>query len=315
MYSQKPLVSIIIPTYNRAQLIGETLDSVLAQTYANWECIVVDDGSTDGTSQLMKEYCSKDLRFQYHHRPKNKPKGANACRNYGFELSKGEYVNWFDDDDLMHSNKIYLQLVSIIDNQSDLSVCQTLLFEDTLNNKLGLRHPSIYSNNPLNDFVSGKIKWLTPSVLFKKHVLTKSQLKFDEDLHKHQEWDFFIRFLMYNQNFSVIEEPLAFYRKHELSITYGEKTFEKHMSLFYSRYKLLANEKAYLLSVENISLIKNQLKGVLLVYLIDKRFMISSRLITDLLRLNLFNLNEKINMVIATLSFMLVGKGEKILKH
>ena len=60
---QPPLVSIIIPTYNRAHLIGETLDSVLVQTYTHWECIVVDDGSTDGTDALLATYCKKDSRF------------------------------------------------------------------------------------------------------------------------------------------------------------------------------------------------------------------------------------------------------------
>ena len=63
---QTPLVSIIIPTYNRVHLIGDTLDSVLSQTYTNWECIVVDDGSTDGTNELLVEYLKKDKRIQYH---------------------------------------------------------------------------------------------------------------------------------------------------------------------------------------------------------------------------------------------------------
>src|SRR5690554_2800862 len=101
MTPENPLVSIIIPTYNRAHLIGETLDSVLAQTYENWECIVVDDGSTDNTEELMAEYMTKDARFQYHHRPKDRLPGGNAARNYGFEVSMGEYIQWFDSDDLM----------------------------------------------------------------------------------------------------------------------------------------------------------------------------------------------------------------------
>ena len=83
-----PLVSIIILTFNRGHLIGETLDSVMLQTYENWECIVVDDGSRDNTSKLLKSYVQKDSRFQYHHRSSKRLKGANACRNYGFELSK-----------------------------------------------------------------------------------------------------------------------------------------------------------------------------------------------------------------------------------
>lgn len=60
------LISIIIPTYNRSHLIRETLDSILAQTHKNWECIVVDDGSTDETEDVLNEYVKKDNRFQYH---------------------------------------------------------------------------------------------------------------------------------------------------------------------------------------------------------------------------------------------------------
>src|SRR5690606_2852819 len=95
------LISIIIPTYNRAHIIGETLDSILAQTYTHWECIVVDDGSTDGTAHLMAGYMERDTRFRYYHRPVERPKGPCSCRNYGFEQSKGDYVNFFDSDDLL----------------------------------------------------------------------------------------------------------------------------------------------------------------------------------------------------------------------
>ena len=75
------LVSIIIPTFNRAHLLGETLNSVINQTYSNWECIVVDDGSSDYTEQLMEFYIQKDPRIIFVRRPDNRPKGANACRN------------------------------------------------------------------------------------------------------------------------------------------------------------------------------------------------------------------------------------------
>jgi glycosyltransferase involved in cell wall biosynthesis len=102
--NKPPLVSIIIPTFNRAHLIGETLDSVLTQTYTNWECIVVDDGSTDETDNLVTDFCKRDHRFQYHHRPSDGPKGANACRNFGFEVSKGEYIQLLDSDDVLDVN-------------------------------------------------------------------------------------------------------------------------------------------------------------------------------------------------------------------
>lgn len=97
----QPLVSIIIPTYNRAHLIGETLDSVLAQTYQNWECIVVDDGSSDDTNALMKTYCEQDSRFRYYHRPKERKKGGNICRNIGIDKAQGDFISFLDSDDFI----------------------------------------------------------------------------------------------------------------------------------------------------------------------------------------------------------------------
>ena len=84
-----PLVSIIIPNYNRADLIVETLNSIIAQTYTNWECIVVDDGSTDDSIKVIDEYSKLDPRIYLYIRPNHKRKGANSCRNYGLEMSRG----------------------------------------------------------------------------------------------------------------------------------------------------------------------------------------------------------------------------------
>ncbi|SKB76358.1 Glycosyltransferase involved in cell wall bisynthesis [Salegentibacter salinarum] len=105
----KPLVSIIIPTYNRAHLIGETLDSVIAQTYKNWECIVVDDHSTDNTSQVGLEYTIKDERITFVKRPKGSLKGAASCRNIGLKNAKGDFVQFLDSDDLLAPDKLEVQ--------------------------------------------------------------------------------------------------------------------------------------------------------------------------------------------------------------
>ena len=110
------LVSIVIPTYNRAHLIGETLDSVLEQTYTNWECIVVDDGSADDTETVVMDYVNRDTRFQFHKRPEKYKSGGNGARNYGFDVSKGEYVNWFDSDDLMLPDAIQSKLDAFEEN-------------------------------------------------------------------------------------------------------------------------------------------------------------------------------------------------------
>src|SRR5690606_11844101 len=148
---KQPLVSIIIPTYNRAHLISETLDSVLAQTYTNWECIVVDDGSTDATEALLHGYMEKDSRFQYHKRPDRHLPGGNGARNYGFELSQGEYIQWFDSDDVMLPGFLDKK-VELFKDDIDLVICSSNYVDSCLSNP---------------DTIELKIKWN----LYKDYVL------------------------------------------------------------------------------------------------------------------------------------------------
>lgn len=212
-----PLVSIIIPTYNRADLIGETLDSILAQTYENWECIIVDDGSEDNTKEIVLSYIEKDARFQYFKRPENKPKGGNSCRNYGFEICKGEYVNWFDSDDIMLSQKIEKQLnflksknidfcVSRFDNFNDFERTSEIAFDKNNNQEINLYN-----------YLSGNVFWGTIDFLGRKKILINS--KFDETLKSGQEYNFFIS-VMTNKEVKgdYVSDVLSLRRIHQDSI-------------------------------------------------------------------------------------------------
>lgn len=208
----QPLVSIIIPTYNRAHLIGETLDSVLAQTYQNWECIVVDDGSTDDTNEVMTGYIKNDNRFQYHHRPKDRLPGGNAARNYGFEMSKGEYIQWFDSDDLMQEDFIEDKLGAFEDTINFVVSSGWYFFSDGSSKQFEV----ILSENLYREYVLWKINVFTPSVLFKRKFIISKSL-FNESILKGQESEFFSR-LFYkakNHQFKIINEPLFYYRRHE----------------------------------------------------------------------------------------------------
>lgn len=208
----QPLISIIIPTYNRAHLICETLDSVLAQSYVNWECIVVDDGSTDGTSELMEAYCVKDSRFQYHHRPKDWLPGGNAARNYGFELSKGEYVNWFDDDDVMLPNFLELKVNAFLDG-IELVICSGFYVNEKLENpvKIHLKLETFL----YKDYVRWKFKIVTNNILFRKSFLFNKEL-FNPKLKRGQEAELFARlfYKLPNEHYQIIKEPLFLYRQH-----------------------------------------------------------------------------------------------------
>src|SRR5690554_1505405 len=309
-----PLVSIIIPTFNRAHLIGETLDSIIAQTYTNWECIVVDDGSTDHTKEVVKEYIKNDTRFQYHIRPDIHKPGGNGARNYGFSLSKGEYINWFDSDDLMVAQKLEKQVNSLNQSNYDLSVCQTMVFEGNVDNTLGLRKDKIYSEDFFNDFIKNEIKWLTQAPLIRKSFLKKYQLKFDEDIKQSQERDFFVKVLDKVDNYLVINIPLVWFRKHSASISHSNFSKEKCISNFNVNYNILHNYNSKLNKETKLyikRILKNLLKKPLLQNEKELVNYFKSKILND--KTN-FSFLEKIKLQIGIFSMFFFKKGEIFFK-
>lgn len=212
------LVSIIIPTYNRVNLLGETLDSILNQTYTNWECIVVDDGSIDETEKLLTVYCEKDSRFQYHHRPNDRPKGANACRNYGFELCKGEYIKWLDSDDLLSSDIILSQVVILNKYPKNKSIVVTAkwnYFDDSIvdikpkikeiNKNYETGFALLFDFGVYNTFLPSHV------YLMHKNIIIKSGL-WNEHLLINQDGEFFTRILLNADNIVHAEKGMVYYR-------------------------------------------------------------------------------------------------------
>lgn len=213
---KSPVISIIIPTYNRAHLIGETLDSILSQTYTNWECIVVDDGSVDNTSNIMSEYIKKDNRFQYHQRPKQKIKGPNSCRNFGFKLSKGEYIQWFDSDDLYFENALETY-INNFDDDVDLVVAKVEKVDSVT--KFKIAENSIISNSLIKDYFVGKVTFYVCGPLWKRSFLNIQSELFDENIMNLDDWDFNLRMLYQNPLIVFIDRPLITYRIHENSLS------------------------------------------------------------------------------------------------
>src|SRR5690242_8593951 len=97
----KPLVSILIPAYNAEKWIGDTLQSALAQTWPNKEIIVVDDGSSDRTLEIARQFATKNVSVLT-----QQNQGAAATRNKGFQVCQGDYIQWLDADDLLSPNKV-----------------------------------------------------------------------------------------------------------------------------------------------------------------------------------------------------------------
>ena len=212
------LISIIIPTYNRANILEKTLDSVLNQTYTNWECIVVDDGSTDSTDEMLDKYCRQDSRFQYHKRPKESFKGGNVCRNLGFGVSRGTFIKWLDSDDLLSHDLLFSQVNAVstnLENKYILVTSKWNYFTDTIKGvKPMVKQINKNYNNGFDllcDFGTYNT-YLPPHVyLVRRELIIKSGL-WNESLSINQDGEFFTRVLLNTSRVIHAENGMAFYR-------------------------------------------------------------------------------------------------------
>ncbi|NRD22830.1 glycosyltransferase family 2 protein [Winogradskyella litoriviva] len=206
------LISIIIPTYNRADILIETIDSVIEQTYKNWECIIVDDGSTDNTEFLVNEYIQNNDKFRFYKRPSSSLKGANACRNYGLQKSNGALVNWVDSDDKLTKNHLEVHVNLHLNTTLEASVSNSKIFYDSSIN-LDKYWSNIYPKEDLvTEMMANKTLWPIGGVVWSKSALPKSP--FDETLASSQEWTFHLKILVNKLSYQLIDDVTYLARGH-----------------------------------------------------------------------------------------------------
>ena len=254
-------VSIIIPVYNRELLLPETLDSILAQSYVKWECILVDDGSTDDSLSVCYSYAKQDSRFKVFSRPASVKKGANGCRNYGFHHASGEFIQWFDSDDLMEKDLIVSALKQIgIENDMVFSGAAYFDIDKRQMHEKPF-HFGDFNRNLIVDILSGYCHIGTPQAFFKKAFLDFSREQFNEKLNRNQETEFFIRLLLRHPNISINQKTTVFIRNHKYSISgdYVQLTDGEKLLVNFPAYFLIysASKKSNELSPELLSLFKD----------------------------------------------------------
>ena len=217
----KPEVSVIIPTYNRANLISETVNSVLAQTYHNFEVIVVDDGSTDNTLSVLSGY-GNQIRVI-----RQENQGAGAARNTGIREATGEFVAFLDSDDLWYPYKLERQVEHLKNNPSLLWIYSDAQAFDTQTNSplFVFSHQSrqyegdIARRLILKDFIP------TTTTLIHRSVITKVGMFIE--FPKAQDWDMWLRIAALYP-VGRIPEVLARYRIHPGMITQSQNPIYKH---------------------------------------------------------------------------------------
>lgn len=193
------IVSIITPSFNRAGLVMETASSIFNQTYPHWEWIIVDDGSTDNSWDILKEFAAKDERVKIFQRNRE-PKGACACRNIAVENSSGEYVIFLDTDDLLASFCLEQRVSAMQQNpECDFIIFPMLLFKNKPDDLLVLWNIDSEEDD-LSRILKGDPVCQGTGTLWKKSSFKKVGM-WKEDLKLWQDIELHIRSILWPMKF------------------------------------------------------------------------------------------------------------------
>lgn len=235
-----PLISIIIPTYNRASFLLEALNSLLEQSYGTWECLIIDDGSDGEEFAVVENFIARDNRFSLYKRPLDLRKGPSACRNFGVSKAKGEYIQFFDDDDLMYSHMLECKLEVLKKTGADVVVAPLELYL-TDSEKVHSQN-KVYSPNLIEDYIVGNITWYSSGPMWRKTFLREG---FDEGIQTLDDYDFNLRMIYRNPYVEYLAEPLQRYNKYGIGETLSSRAQKGDENQISSGFK--AYKKHYLL--------------------------------------------------------------------
>ena len=217
------LISIIVPIYNTEKYLRQCLDSIINQTYTNFEVLLVNDGSPDGSAAICQEYVKNDSRFRYFEKENG---GVSSARNLGLERSGGAYITFIDSDDWVEPNHLEALLKGIKENNADIAVSKHKSF----NTEDDLFYFPAYSNQNQNDLcikkkqirpfleLFPKLNYLThdfaciASKLFKKSLT--QNLFLDEKLPQSEDLDYFFKLYLRSESIVYIDEVTYIYVQH-----------------------------------------------------------------------------------------------------
>lgn len=228
------MVSVIIPTYNREETIKRAVDSVLEQTYSDFELIIVDDASTDSTRQIISEY--KDSRIKY--LKIESRHGANHARNVGISNAKGEYIAFQDSDDVWYPDKLEKQMKILLE-ESEVDIVFSRYLHHLANGRMTLVPNKNYTAALLQDkmesILAGNNVIGTPTLVVRKRCFDKTGM-FDEMLPRFQDWEIVIRFVQ-EYKIRFLDEALVDAYEMKESISKVDKSLVSGKALIIKKHR------------------------------------------------------------------------------
>lgn len=232
-------ISIIMPVFNVKYHLTVAIESVLKQTFSNFELICIDDGSTDGSLETIEKYADKDKRIKVISLKKNY--GQAYARNRGLEIAKGKYIGFVDADDWIRDDMLSKMYEEAEKNQTDITFCGTVLYDELFQNcdfsnkyySLDLipNHfdNKVFNHNDTKDFLTGKINTAIWNKLYRKEFLDKNCIKFTENFI-YEDLLFFYDIWLNAEKITYIRDCFYFYRINRIDSTMsavGSKIFDR----------------------------------------------------------------------------------------
>lgn len=251
----QPIVSILVPVYNHEKFIRETIESILSQTYHNWELLVVDDCSTDGSWDIMQEYAKKDSRVRVFRNEQNK--GLIPNWKFLIDTSRGEYISFLEGDDLYYRDNLEAK-VRIFEKYPDLGMvyCNFNVIDEKggliTKNHHSFQKTRVYRNELVDsvDYLSSKYHLINSygQVMIRKSILEivgyPRTLDPSAKIFLPSDWDFNFRVSTSNKIY-YLDDILFAYRKHLNNNSYDAVRAYEHMALLFKEYekKFSGNKK------------------------------------------------------------------------
>ncbi len=281
-----PKISVIIPTYNRAHLIGGTINGVINQTYTDWELLIVDDGSTDNTKEVVSEFVKNDKRIKY--LPQEKNSGCPSVpRNVGVDNALGEYVAFLDSDDEWFPTKLEKQLALFenSDNPKLGVVACYLNIKDNKSGKIVGKHDTYYRGDVLEKLINTDLNIFTASCVLTKLSILKEVGPFDPLFKVSEDSDMWLRISEAEYQFDYVPEYLFNY------VVHGENIFYKN------KYWDGKNEIVNFINKHHDLYVKYDAKDLSNYYFLTKKYKLARKyLLKNLFSMN-FSLRQKIRMI------------------
>lgn len=212
-----PKVSVLMPVYNSEAYIAEAIDSIINQSFEDWELIIIDDGSTDKSESIVKSYT--DNRITFLKNPENK--GIIYTRNRLFDKAKGEYMAIFDSDDISYPERLKKQ-VNFLDQNPEYAFCGTWGKTIDVDGKF-LRNMNLANKHDyIKCWLLFSNSFIQSSIMIRKNVLDKNGLRYDEGFPVTGDYEFWARLIQYGKA-ENLKEYLVAYRWHASNISHRKK--------------------------------------------------------------------------------------------